>query len=154
MTIRTKLILSFAAMLLLTAILGLTTLWETQRLSTSQDLIVSDRLPKLAAVNTIQALNPRIQRDFREYLLVTDEASRDVLMKRISNYRQDVAKQFEYLKQNTHSEKGKRLLADLEAKNTDMIDVNNLVVEWVKTVMKSKLNRHCWIHPLAKNELL
>ncbi len=132
MTIRTRLILSFAAMLLLTAILGLTTLWETQRLSSSQELIVSDRLPKLSAVNTIQALNPRIQRDFREYLLVTDETSRDVLMKRISNYRQDVAKQFEYLKQNTHSKKGKRLLADLEAKNTDMIDVNNLAVEWVK----------------------
>lgn len=132
MTIRTKLILSFAAMLLLTAILGLTTLWETQRLSSSQDLIVNDRMPKLAAVNVIKSLNPRIQQNFREYLLVSDDADRKVLMERISQYRQTVAQQFEYLKQTIKSEKGKQLLANLEAKNTDMVEVNNLAVEWVK----------------------
>lgn len=132
MTIRTKLILSFALMLVLTAILGGAALWETKRLSASQDLVVNDRLPKLIAVERIIIFETRIQQNIREYLIQTDAAERQKLLDRIAEYRKENADLRNYLKESITSEQGKKLLGDLIKANVDLVETNNMIVEWVQ----------------------
>ncbi len=132
MTIRTKLILSFALMLVLTAILGGAALWETKRLSASQDLVVNDRLPKLIAVERIIIFETRIQQNIREYLIQTDAAERQKLLDRIAEYRKENADLRNYLKESITSEQGKKLLADLVAANVNLVEANNTVMQSVQ----------------------
>ncbi|MDG6774596.1 MCP four helix bundle domain-containing protein, partial [Thiomicrorhabdus sp. ZW0627] len=132
MTIRTKLILSFALMLVLTAILGGAALWETKRLSASQDLVVNDRLPKLIAVERIIIFETRIQQNIREYLIQTDAAERQKLLDRIAEYRKENADLRNYLKESITSEQGKKLLADLVAANVNLVEANNMIMQSVQ----------------------
>lgn len=98
------------------AVIGLVSVFVTGKtgIDTCQvnfDKVVDDRLPKLIEVEKLIIRSVQIQRDVREYLLLTDPARRDEVEKRIAEARAQNKESFDYLTSSIKSEKGKQLLA-------------------------------------------
>ena len=119
------------------AIIGLVSVFGTGKTGIDScqvnfDKVVDDRLPKLIEVEKLIIRSVQIQRDVREILLLTDEARRAEVEKRIADMRVQNKESFDYLTGSVHSEKGKQLLASIQKSRIPVSQSNDKTIAMVK----------------------
>lgn len=115
MKIGPRLAFGFGTIMLLMVIVGSFSLFQIVGLNSSIDTMVHDRFPKTVQANEVINNINVIARALRNIVIDDSKATVDAELKRVAESRKIVADNLEKLKKTVHSEKGKAILAKVDA---------------------------------------
>lgn len=132
MTIKSRLwLMAGLAMLALVAVF-LTGKIGIDHINESFEQVVDDRMPKMNEAQQLISRYTQVARDVREYIMLTDQQRRQTVEKRIEESRALNKQSYEYLTNTVKSEKGKALLAKVEATRKPVTESNDKALKLAK----------------------
>nr|WP_315239735.1 methyl-accepting chemotaxis protein [uncultured Albidiferax sp.] len=130
--ISTRLILGFAVMGLLIALLGGMSTLNVNRLGAEFDLVVKDRYAKVALLTDIAGANSANVRALRDLILLDDAAKKATLFGELEANSKAIEANFETLRSSVTSPEGKASLAKAIETRTAYTAMRNKVRELIK----------------------
>lgn len=111
MTVKLRLILAFSVLILMTVILGVVSLIKINTINSSLELVVTDRVPKVTTLMSIDQRRAGVERDLGQLILADTQEMRDSIINRITRSRQTNSEAYQYLDESIGSKSGRALLA-------------------------------------------
>jgi len=119
LTVRRKLILSFALLFLTLVATTVGAWWTLDRIGDQADRMAQRYTPQIERISDIQVLMFRISLEARHAMLVTDPADGAATVARIVAFREQKMKLFEEFEANITTERGREIAAQIRAADVD-----------------------------------
>jgi len=133
MKIRTRLMLGFATMAALIAVLGAAALFSLVKIDQEFDNVMDDRYPKLLVANDIKAVNNEVSQAIRNLFIVSDPADIKAQFDVIADSSKRTNDNIDRLKNTIHGAEGKAALDKLMQARADYRKPREKVIELLKT---------------------
>jgi methyl-accepting chemotaxis protein len=130
-----RLAIGFGTVVLGLLVVSITGMWSMRHLDEIVEVMVEDRLPKLAAANNVVDQVNIIARAMRNTLLESDKDKVRKELERISKAREEIGKKFEMLDRTIKSPEGRALLDKATAARTTYVTGQS---EFVRLVENGK----------------
>lgn len=141
MTVKLRLILAFSVLILMSAILGVSSIVQISAIGKSVEIITSDRLPKTLALQEVNQRRVANERDIAQMILSREPSEREEAYNRIQRSRASNIEAFELLTTTIQSTAGKALLAKtLKARQAQQDNNRNIIEAVTKGQVDTALN--------------